>query len=223
MYLYLFLLHSNSTWIAEDRACLTYGFRGVVHCNLLVNLLSSVQILWLICGPVDLKCDARLTFRNWGWCNWRTYGWHVGPPFRPFWLQGTQIIGKGSNFWLPLLIARGIFKYLSFVSLYLLHSAIFDRLECQMTESDPKPRKRKSSISCFQRLHKNLLHFCVLNGENRLWRYTILKLADQGVRQTCDMFIFMIVLWFNNSIQTQLSFLAQSKPKYPYALCLIKI
>jgi len=79
-----------------------------------------------------------------------------------------RLLRKGSNFWLPLLIARGIFKYLSFVSLYLLHSAIFDRLECQMTESDPKPRKRKSSISCFQRLHKNLLHFCVLNGENRL-------------------------------------------------------
>jgi hypothetical protein len=32
---------SNSTWIAEDRACLTHGLRGVVHCNLVVCLVSS--------------------------------------------------------------------------------------------------------------------------------------------------------------------------------------
>lgn len=31
---------------------------------------------------------------------------------------------KGLNFWLPLLMARGVFKYLNFVSFYLLHSAI---------------------------------------------------------------------------------------------------
>ncbi|KAF5360448.1 hypothetical protein D9756_004816 [Leucocoprinus leucothites] len=31
------ILVSNSTWIAEDRACLTYGLRGVVHCNLVIS------------------------------------------------------------------------------------------------------------------------------------------------------------------------------------------
>jgi len=44
--------------------------------------------------------------------------------FVPSGLQGTQILRKGSNFWLPLLMAGGVFKYLSFVSFYLLHSAI---------------------------------------------------------------------------------------------------
>ncbi|KXN88158.1 putative di- and tripeptidase DUG2 [Leucoagaricus sp. SymC.cos] len=31
------ILVSNSTWIAEDRACLTYGLRGVVHCKLMIS------------------------------------------------------------------------------------------------------------------------------------------------------------------------------------------
>lgn len=33
------LLVSNSTWIAEDRPCITYGLRGVVHCALEVSIL----------------------------------------------------------------------------------------------------------------------------------------------------------------------------------------
>ncbi|XP_006462650.1 hypothetical protein AGABI2DRAFT_179317 [Agaricus bisporus var. bisporus H97] len=31
------ILVSNSTWIAEDRACLTYGSRGVIHCSMVIS------------------------------------------------------------------------------------------------------------------------------------------------------------------------------------------
>ncbi|PCH40332.1 glutathione degradosome [Wolfiporia cocos MD-104 SS10] len=31
------ILVSNSTWIAEDRPCITYGLRGVVHCNVTIS------------------------------------------------------------------------------------------------------------------------------------------------------------------------------------------
>lgn len=29
--------HSNSTWIAEDTPCITYGLRGVVHCTVKIS------------------------------------------------------------------------------------------------------------------------------------------------------------------------------------------
>lgn len=31
------ILVSNSTWISEDRPCITYGMRGVVHCSIEVG------------------------------------------------------------------------------------------------------------------------------------------------------------------------------------------
>lgn len=34
------ILVSNSTWIGEDRPCVTYGLRGVVHCSLEVRALK---------------------------------------------------------------------------------------------------------------------------------------------------------------------------------------
>jgi len=45
--------------------------------------------------------------------------------FVPSGLLGAQMLEKGLNFWLLLLMARGAFKYLSFVSFYLFHSAIY--------------------------------------------------------------------------------------------------
>ncbi|KJA17478.1 hypothetical protein HYPSUDRAFT_146481 [Hypholoma sublateritium FD-334 SS-4] len=31
------ILVSNSTWIADDRPCITYGLRGVIHCNISIS------------------------------------------------------------------------------------------------------------------------------------------------------------------------------------------
>lgn len=31
------ILVSNSTWISEDRPCITYGLRGVIHCSVTVS------------------------------------------------------------------------------------------------------------------------------------------------------------------------------------------
>jgi di- and tripeptidase len=33
----LTLPYSNSTWITDDRPCITYGLRGVVHCNIEIS------------------------------------------------------------------------------------------------------------------------------------------------------------------------------------------
>lgn len=33
---------SNSTWIAEDTPCITYGLRGVIHCKVQVCMDSHV-------------------------------------------------------------------------------------------------------------------------------------------------------------------------------------
>ena len=46
-------VRSNSTWIAEDTPCITYGLRGVVHCNVEVgfSLFRDARLL---------RCSGRL-------------------------------------------------------------------------------------------------------------------------------------------------------------------
>jgi di- and tripeptidase len=39
------ILVSNSTWIAEDPPCITYGLRGVVHCGLEVSADAIQKVL----------------------------------------------------------------------------------------------------------------------------------------------------------------------------------
>jgi len=34
---------SNSTWIGDDRPCITYGLRGVVHCTVEVSMLHFLN------------------------------------------------------------------------------------------------------------------------------------------------------------------------------------
>ena len=34
---------SNSTWIAEDTPCITYGLRGVVHCQVQVSSTQGMS------------------------------------------------------------------------------------------------------------------------------------------------------------------------------------
>ncbi|KAF9454810.1 glutathione degradosome [Macrolepiota fuliginosa MF-IS2] len=64
------ILVSNSTWIAEDRPCLTYGLRGVVHCNLIISnkmpdLHSGIEGGAIVEPMVDMvKLLATLTDRH---------------------------------------------------------------------------------------------------------------------------------------------------------------
>ena len=38
------IIVSNSTWISEERPCVTYGMRGVVHCSIEVRFTFICQI-----------------------------------------------------------------------------------------------------------------------------------------------------------------------------------
>ena len=48
-----FAIPSNSTWITDDRPCITYGLRGVVHCNVEVKCYApQVNDRGLILGQI---------------------------------------------------------------------------------------------------------------------------------------------------------------------------
>lgn len=49
------ILVSNSTWISEDRPCITYGMRGVVHCSVEVCLMFHLVRLWSYHVSQDCK------------------------------------------------------------------------------------------------------------------------------------------------------------------------
>ena len=47
---FIYSIISNSTWIADDQPCITYGLRGVVHCALEVILILQGSSAILIRG-----------------------------------------------------------------------------------------------------------------------------------------------------------------------------
>lgn len=52
--------HSNSTWIAEDTPCITYGLRGVVHCNVEVRFPLAIGDLFeLMRGQISSEGPDR--------------------------------------------------------------------------------------------------------------------------------------------------------------------
>ena len=57
-------VYSNSTWIAEDTPCITYGLRGVVHCKVEVSaqcaFQSSDNVTARRCGTT-----GRTSIREW--------------------------------------------------------------------------------------------------------------------------------------------------------------
>lgn len=53
------ILVSNSTWISEDRPCITYGLRGVIHCSIEVCLYMATSLIWgsLFCQIASERPD----------------------------------------------------------------------------------------------------------------------------------------------------------------------
>jgi di- and tripeptidase len=50
-YVLFFVLHSNSSWIAYDIPSITYGLRGVVHCNIEVRNRIPLNMSSFIYSP----------------------------------------------------------------------------------------------------------------------------------------------------------------------------
>ena len=51
------ILVSNSTWVSDDRPCITYGMRGVVHCSLEVCFPLTISRNTL---TISLKISSNL-------------------------------------------------------------------------------------------------------------------------------------------------------------------
>lgn len=63
------ILVSNSTWIGEDKPCITYGLRGVVHCGLEVCIFLYVPLTsaYFRVGHQDIQQASGPSFRSRGW------------------------------------------------------------------------------------------------------------------------------------------------------------
>lgn len=51
------ILVSNSTWVSDDRPCVTYGMRGVVHCSLEVGLSETYGLTLVLTRARQIESD----------------------------------------------------------------------------------------------------------------------------------------------------------------------
>ncbi len=52
------ILVSNSTWISEDRPCITYGLRGVIHCSVVVSAQEHARNRTLSHSNKNIKISS---------------------------------------------------------------------------------------------------------------------------------------------------------------------